>query len=132
MNSLLGIPRRPDVIFRSNGNFDLTARVVRSLRILPGDVVDILTDGTEYYLYVARHADAIPPGCRYHAHVYPSKPRPRAHHFRGYSARLCRAILAACGEPSVARLPCGQPITDPSGRLLLPIIIRLKLNTTNP
>lgn len=36
--------RRSDVIFRADGRFDLTARVVRALDIFPGDVVDVLSN----------------------------------------------------------------------------------------
>nr|DAJ60202.1 MAG TPA: AbrB family transcriptional regulator-like protein [Caudoviricetes sp.] len=126
MKSLLGITRRSDVIFRADGHFDLTARVVRALNISPGDVVDVLSDGCEYYLYVACQAEAAAGG-HYEAQVYPSKPKGNALHFRGCSSRLCRAMLAACNAGKKAALPCGTVTTDSRGRLMLPIIVRLNL-----
>jgi hypothetical protein len=125
MKSLLGITRRSDVIFRANGHFDLTARVVKALGISAGDVVDVLCDGTEYYLYVACHASE--QGGRYEARCYPSKAKGHSNHYRGSSARLCRAMLRASGNDNYAAFPCGSPITDDRGRTLLPIIIRLNL-----
>lgn len=126
MKSLLGITRRPDVIFRADGHFDLTARVVRALDISPGDVVDILSDGCEYYLYVARHAHNAACG-RFEAQVFPSKPKGGGLHFRGSSSRLCRAILSVSNAIDKAALPCGEMIVDNQGRKLLPVIVRLNL-----
>lgn len=124
MKSLLGITRRSDIIFRANGQFDLTARVVRALDISPGDVVDVLNDGCEYYLYVA-HRFKAPPCGRFEAQVHPTNGR--GLHYRGSSMRLCRPMLEACNAIEKAMLPCGEVITDSQGRLLLPIIVRLIL-----
>lgn len=125
MQSLLRtVARRPDVIFRANGQFDLTARTVRALDISPGDVVDVLSDGYEYYLYVARHSENATCG-RFEARVHPSNRN--GMHFRGSSSRLCKAILSACNAVDKAALPCGDIIIDAQGRRLLPIIVRLNL-----
>lgn len=126
MKSLLGITRRSDVIFRADGHFDLTARVVRALDISPGDVVDVLSDGCEYYLYVACHVENTSHS-RYEAQVFPSKPRGGGLHFRGSSSRLCRAMLSVSNAVGKAALPCGEVVTDEHGRRLLPIIVRLNL-----
>jgi hypothetical protein len=126
MKSLLGITRRSDVIFRADGRFDLTSRVVRALGISPGDVVDVLSDGSEYYLYVASHAENTSCG-RFEAQVYLSKPKGGGLHFRGTSSRLCKAMLAVCGAVNKAALPCGNVTVDSQGRKLLPIIVRLNL-----
>ncbi len=126
MKSLLGTTRRSDVIFRANGHFDLTARVVRALNISPGDVVDVLSDGCEYYLYVTCHADNASYG-RYEAQVFPSKGKGGGLHFRGSSSRLCKAILSLCNATDKVALPCGQPVIDKLNRCLLPIIIRINL-----
>lgn len=126
MKSLLGRVRRSDVIFRANGHFDLTARVVSALNISPGDVVDILSDGCEYYLYVAFHSDLTSCG-RYEARVYPSNRKGGGRHYRGSSARLCKAVLNACNATDKVALPCGEIIID-NGRKLLPIIVRLNLS----
>lgn len=127
MRSLLGITRRSDVIFRADGHFDLTARVVRALDISPGDVVDVLSDGCEYYLYVACHAENASCG-RYEAQVFPSKPKGGGLHFRGSSTRLCKAMLAASHAVYKAALPCGEAFINDTGRRLLPIIVRLNLS----
>lgn len=126
MKSLLGKLRRSDVIFRANGHFDLTARVVRALNISPGDVVDVLSDGCEYYLYVAHHSELATCG-RYEAQVYPSNRKGGGLHFRGSSVRLCKAILDACFASEIVALPCGELVID-KGRKLLPIIVRLNLS----
>ena len=124
MKSLLGINRRPAVSFHADGHFDLTARVIRALNVNPGDVIDILIDGLEYYLYVAFHSDN--PSCgRFEAQIFPSSKRGK--HFRGYSKRLCKAILDISGADKKAALPCGELIEDKYGRLLLPIIVKHNL-----
>ena len=126
MKSILGITRRSDLIFRADGRFDLTARVVRALGISPGDVVDVLSDGYEYYLYVACHSRNTSRS-RYEAQVFPSKPNAHSLHFRGSSSRLCRTMLAASNAIDKAALPCGDIIIDHLGRRLLPIIVRINL-----
>lgn len=126
MKSLLGITRRSDVIFRADGHFDLTARVVRALDISPGDVVDVLSDGCEYYLYVACPAK-VANGGRFEAQVFPSKRKGGGLHFRGSSSRLCKAILSACNAVDKAALPCGEMTTDERGRRILPVIVRINL-----
>ncbi len=123
MNTLLGIPpRQPDVIFRRSGQFDLTARVVRLLDIAPGDVIDIIADDGEFYLYIARHA----PSGRYRGRVVRSKPHTRSCHFRGSSSALCRAILRVVGHTDKAELYCGALTTLPGGIPALPIITRME------
>ncbi len=126
MKSLLGIVRRPDVIFRSDGHFDLKARVVRALNITSGDVVDILSSVCgEYYLYVAHRTTSDERG-RFEAQCFPSN-RSGALHFRGSSVRLCSAMLEACNATGRVALACGDVIIDDRGRHLLPIITRLNL-----
>lgn len=126
MKSLLGTVRRSDVIFRVDGHFDLKARVVRALNISPGDVVDVLSDGCEYYLYIACHADRASCGS-YEAQVFPSRSNGSCLHFRGSSSRLCKAMLALSKAVDKAALPCGEVIIDERGRRLLPIIVHLNL-----
>ncbi|MBD5314655.1 MAG: hypothetical protein HDS08_00560 [Bacteroides sp.] len=124
MKSILGTVRRSDIIFRANGHFDVTARVVRALNISPGDAVDVLSDGIDYFLYVSRHVGEASWG-RFEAQVYPSCKRGK--HFRGSSIRLCKAMLEASGADKKAALPCGEVVKDKDGRLLMPIIVKLNL-----
>ena len=128
MKSLLGMVRRSDVVFRTNGCFDIKSRAVRALDISPGDVVDVLSDGNEYFLYVACRPKNISCG-RFEAQVFPSNNRKGGRHFRGFSARLCQAMLAVSNAVGKAAIPCGEVIIDEHGRHLLPIIVRLNLTT---
>ncbi len=128
MKSLLGTYRRSDVIFRADGRFDLTAGVVRALGIKAGDVIDIVTDDTEYYICVVRHAGILC-GRRFEAQVFPSSKR--GSHFRGFSRRLCRSVLDIAGADTKAALPCGQLTFDTDGTPILPLIIKHNLAQQN-
>lgn len=124
MESIMKTIRRPDLIFRPDGHFDLSARVTRILDLHPGDAIDILSDGTELYLYIAHRSNDVN-DARYLTRVYPTKNKSR--HFRGASVQLCRSILALAGSATRADLPCGMPVIDTVGRTLLPIITRHNL-----
>lgn len=90
IKSILGHTRRPDITFHSSGKIDITSRIVNSLGINQGDVIDIMTANGEFYLYVSVRAADI---CgRHEAQCYPSKRGGR--HFRTYCRRLCYAILS--------------------------------------
>lgn len=89
MKSLLGTVRCSDVIFRADGRFVLKARVVRALNISPGDVVDVLSDGCEYYLYIACHADRALCGS-YEAQVFPSRAKDTCRHCNTGREQSCR------------------------------------------
>ena len=52
MKSVLGNARKPDIIFHASGKIDITSGIVSRLRLSVGDVIDILTDDEEFYLYV--------------------------------------------------------------------------------
>lgn len=114
LRRLLDHTRREDIVFYDTGRIDLTARVTKALGISPGDVVDIATDGIEYYLYVRHKAEDIIG--RHEAKCYAS--RKGSHNMRLNSKRLCRAMLKhrtgkvplRCGE--VAEVPgIGTAIT---------------------
>ncbi len=122
MQSILGNnTRKADIIFSSTGRIDITARIAKHLQLSRGDVIDIMVDGCEYYLYVKRRA---PINGRYEAMVLPTNKR--GNHFRAYSRRLCSAILRASGAVDTARLCVGVPVDSTYGTLL-PIIIKLLL-----
>ena len=91
MQSILKSNRRADISFSQSGQINLSAHLVKALDLHPGDAIDVKTDGHEYYLYVRSPAS---PGVRYEAQCFPSNKKGK--HFRAYSRRLCKAILAAC------------------------------------
>ncbi len=120
MKSILGNTRKPDITFYSNGRIDITAGVVRQLGLSLGDVIDVMTDSEEYYLYVKYRT----PIGRHEASVYPTGKN--SHNFRTYSQSLCRAIYSeckACEEPKL-KLCCGEAIQQSDGKILLPIITK--------
>lgn len=122
MQSLLGNnSRKADIVFFSSGRIDISARIVKSLNLSCGDVLDIMMDGCEYYLYVKHRA----PFGRYEAMVFPSNKR--GHHFRTNSIRLSTAIIRASGADGTAKLCVGSPVFSGIYGTMLPIIIKLLL-----
>jgi hypothetical protein len=95
---------------------------VKALDLHPGDAIDVKTDGHEYYLYIRSPAS---PGVRYEAQCFPSNKKGK--HFRAYSRRLCKAILAACNCVEKADLPTGEVITEGDTKYIA-IITKLILN----
>lgn len=123
MQSLLNTTRRADISFHRSGLIGICAPVVRALALRPGDSIDIVNDGVEYYLRVAHRAsDSC--GARYHARCYPANRC--GHHYRANSRQLCAAILRVCSQSVCARLPVGKPI-EHDGDTWLPLITRLNL-----
>jgi hypothetical protein len=120
--SILNSSRKPDITFYSNGRIDITARVAAILQIEAGDVLDIETNGVDYYLYVRRKA-----GTYIGSHVATAhRTKGCSNNFRAYSKTLASAILNSIqGQPSMARLCAGQPISD--NGIKIPIITRLPL-----
>ena len=68
MQSILGNTRKADITFYASGRIDISARVAKHLQLSRGDVLDIMIDQDEFYLYVrlrspnGRH-EAITPRC---------------------------------------------------------------------
>lgn len=119
MRSILDNTRRADIIFYSHGKIDICANVVSRLRLTPGDVIDILTDEEEYYLYVRQRA---PVNGRHECMVYPSK---KGNHYRTSSVRLCRAILQQYGgQRNKVRLTAGELVYDERYGELLTLITK--------
>ena len=119
MTTTLENTRRPDITFHTSGRIDITARVVKALSLLPGDVIDIAHDASEYYLYV-KHRNTVG---RHEAQCSPTYKGRTCHNLRAHSKRLCMAVINVNGN-SVARLPVGDPINHPSLGVALPVIIR--------
>ncbi|MBR2747157.1 MAG: hypothetical protein IKD95_02210 [Bacteroidales bacterium] len=110
MESILGSrSRRPDIRFCSNGRIDISSRVVRALGIQEGDVLDILHDSDEYYLYVRLKAEETVG--RHEARCVKTNPSiKRPHYFRAYSRTLCGAVLQAAGVTDRASLFAGDTV----------------------
>ncbi|MCM1356437.1 MAG: hypothetical protein NC212_08540 [Staphylococcus sp.] len=118
-HNILGTTRRHDISFLANGRIDLTSRIVRSLDIHPGDVIEVMTAEGEFYLYVSKRAESIIG--RHEAQCNPTSKR--GHHFRAWSHRLTAAILSECGVTPRADLTTGLPV-EINGHKTLPIITK--------
>lgn len=124
LSSILGNTRRADISFHPSGMIEITSRVSRLLDIKTGDVIDIMTDNREFYLYVSRHASET---CgRHQAQCFPSKRGSR--HFRVHCLRLSSIILKNCGVDTVARFAAGDPV-EINGHPAVPIITRNAINS---
>lgn len=125
MTSLLDDSRKPDITFHSSGRIDITARVVKLLEICQGDVIDVMTDGLEYMLYV-RHRAANISGA-HEAQCYPTNRGRRTRNFRCHSRRLCQTLIAKV-KPSASelRLTAGELVNRPdlTCKVLVPLITR--------
>ncbi len=124
LNNLLGHTRRPDISFFASGKIEITSRVAKALGIAPADVIDIMTDDDEYYLFIAARAATV--RGRHEAQCRPTNRGGR--HFRAYSRRLCSAILKAAGSTFRACLAAGDPV-EINGRKAIPIITRKNYNS---
>lgn len=123
MTSLLSNTRRPDIIFHSSGRIDISARIAKQLNIRSGDVIDIMTERGEYYLYIRTRA-AIG---RHEAQCFVTNNRAKhCHSFRAYSTRLCRTMLALTDSSVKVSLPCGAPSEQAFGTAI-PVITKNKL-----
>lgn len=119
MKSILGNTRKPDIIFHASGKIDITSGVVSRLRLCAGDVIDIMTDDDEYYLYVKHRAPVVG---KHEGVVYFSNRHGR--HCRTSSVRLCREMLKECNAKDIARLVVGEMVVDEDNRALVPIITK--------
>lgn len=123
-HSILGNTRRADISFYPSGKIDITSRIVKSLGIEAGDVIDIMIGNGEYYLYVAAHGSEL---CgRHEAQCYPSKRG--TNHFRTYCRKLCSVILREAGiKNSHASFAAGDAM-EIGSRTVIPIITRRNLS----
>jgi hypothetical protein len=117
MQSILGNSRKSDIIFYRSGQIDITVRIAKSLNLQSGDVIDIMCDRNEYYLYVKHRAPLIG---RHEGTAFPSKAK--GNHFRAWSKSLCSAILQECKIAGKVRLRVGEPIELGIYGTALPII----------
>ena len=122
MTSILERTRKPDITFHASGRIDISAHVAKALHLTRGDVVDILTDHYDFFLYVRPHA---PVNGRHEAMVFPSNKR--GDHFRTSSKKLCNAVMHDSGATLKAKLCTGQPQESPRYGTIVPIITKLLL-----
>lgn len=120
MQSILGNTRKADITFYASGRIDISARVAKHLQLSRGDVLDIMIDQDEFYLYVRLRS----PNGRHEAMVFPTNKA--GNHFRTSSSRLCTAILQKCKTTDKAKLCVGEPTENEYGKLL-PIITKYLL-----
>lgn len=122
MESILGNTRKADIVFYSSGRIDITSHIAKQLHLSRGDVLDIMSENGELYLYVRYRS---PTGGRHEACVFPSNRQGK--HFRASSKSLCSAILDVSGVTDKARLCVGEPKESQYHGTLLPIITKLLL-----
>ena len=106
--------RKSDINFYRNGRIDITARLGKILSIKQGDVIDLLTDKGEYYIYVRHRSKDIGLG-RYEGQCCPTSKAKKCHNFRAYSKKLCDAMLSLYPDKEYrVRLPIGEVVDDPA------------------
>lgn len=121
MKQLLSRTRRSDVTFRRNGRITICARSAKAIGLRPGDSINILADGPEYFLYAVHHDNS---DAGHVARVHRSNGPVGS--FVANSVDLCRSLLSSVGiAADRASFFTGVPLLR-AGRTLLPII------TTNP
>ena len=125
MESILGNTRKPDLSFFRDGHIDITARVAKGINIEEGDVIDILKDNRELYLYVkTKNKDVVglhTGRCR------STKPKMGCRNFRVNCKQLCDAIFEICGNPEGVQLAAGESFEMPNVGLVVPLITRINL-----
>lgn len=122
---MLGIicnTRKPDVSFYHNGKIDICARVVKLLDLHNGDVIDVATDGIEYYLFCRiRSKDAVG---KHEATCRPTKNIGKCNNLRAYSHKLCKAMLKASNAEYYAKMPAGDVVVIEDGIKAVPLITK--------
>ncbi len=119
MQSILGNTRKADIVFRSSGRIDITARVAKSLDLQHGDVIDIALGGGEWYLYVKHRAPKVG---RHEGMAFRSNTK--GNHYRVWSKTLCNAVLNECKVSDKVKLCVGTPVNLHIYGVALPIIIK--------
>jgi hypothetical protein len=118
LRRILGSTRMPDITLHRDGHIDISAGVAHTLGIIPGDTLDIATDGTEYYLYISGHSQI----GRHTARCYPSNRK--GHHYRLHSRRLVKFLSELLNIHDRSHQLYVGAVTEYHARKLLPIILR--------
>lgn len=124
MQTIINNNRRADIVFHPNGKIDLCARVVKTLNINDGDVIDILPHNDELYLYVKYKSPQIG---RYEGQCkHTSK---NGAHSRVWSKTLSSAVMQYNGTATTQplRLCVGEETAVAHIDKALPIIYKMAL-----
>ena len=120
MQQLLENTRRHDITFHRNGLIRITARIVRILRLRPGDSINIAVSDGEYLLFAVRHNVG-----RHEAQCHPTKRGGR--NYCANSTRLCRLFFESLGiDSDRVSFMIGEQIVS-RDTVYLPIITHLPL-----
>lgn len=124
MQTIINNNRRADIVFHPNGKIDLCARVVKTLNINDGDVIDILPHNDELYLYVKHRKPQVG---KYKAQCRHSCKN--GTHSRAWSKILTKAVRQHNGTTSTQplRLCVGEETAVAHIDKALPIIYKMAL-----
>lgn len=122
MKSILPNSRKHDISFHPSGKIDISAHIARSLSLAPGDVIDIVQESGEWYLYVKLRSGHYVG--RHDGRVWATARGKGT--FRTCSKAITNAVLTATGTESRLRCPCGAEI-ERAGIKYITIIYRCSL-----
>lgn len=122
MKSILPNSRKHDISFHASGKIDISAHIARKLSLAPGDVIDIVQSGGEWYLYVKLRAGTY--AGRHEGHVWATANGKGT--FRTCSKAMTKVVLAAAGAIERLRCPCGSVVQYGSTKYIT-IIYRCSL-----
>lgn len=101
----------------------MSAHVANVLHLAKGDVIDIMEDDGEYFLYVRLR---MPYVGKHEGMVFPSKIGCRS--YRSCSKRLSKHILQVCGAHKKVKLCVGEQMAHSTYGVMLPIVTKLLLD----
>lgn len=123
MKSILPNSRKHDISFHPSGKIDISAHIARSLSLTPGDVIDIVCESGELYLYVKLRAG------NYAGRQFDGRVWATAHGkgtFRTWSKAMTTAVLRGAGASGLLRCPCGMEF-ERDNKKYITIIYRCSL-----
>lgn len=124
MKSILPNSRKHDISFHSSGKIDISAHIARSLSLAPGDVIDIVCESGELYLYVKLRAANY--AGRHDGRVWATAHGKGNGTFRTWSKAMTTAVLKFAGASGLLRCPCGMQF-ERDNKKYITIIYRCSL-----
>lgn len=123
MNTILNNSRKPDIIFCKNGKIEISSRIAKELQLEKGDVIDILPQDEEMYLYIKHKAPKVG---RYQAQVFTTNKRGK--HCRAWSKTITETMITLNGtKQDKLKLCVGEPTKIYHIEKALPIIYKMAL-----